>query len=188
MTSNHDRFNEFVRRYAGDFDQRVKRYVRDPNDGDDIIQRAYMSIWHHFETDLSESRGSPRSWCCTILKNEAMNHHRRSSSRKHRLMFGGCAPEHTLDVVADSRTTTPLEALVAEEDRSEAEVLKKARWQLINEARMSAADREALDAVYVKGITHREAAERLGIKPAAHRSRLCRALNCIRDHIASNMN
>lgn len=82
----------------------------------------------------------------------------------------------------------PLEALVAEEDRAEAIARYRLLRQRVDEAPLPPAYREAFEAVCLKGMTHREAAERLGITPGLLRTRLQRARVRIRNHIASKMN
>jgi RNA polymerase sigma-70 factor (ECF subfamily) len=84
------------------------RIVRDRASAEEILQEAYVSIWHHAGS-YSAARGEPRTWLATIVRNRCLDSLRRRELDTVAMPRDESGEE--LDLPADG--PTPVELLLA---------------------------------------------------------------------------
>lgn len=120
---------------------------------DEILQEVYVRVWQR-SGEFVREQSSPITWLVTIARNRALDEKRRKVARP-------------LDDVPDYLEIPSNEDIAAE--YLEAEDLRRLHACL---ERLDPARRKLLEVVYFAGLTRDDAAERLGMTPAAVRSSL----------------
>ncbi|MBX7266406.1 sigma-70 family RNA polymerase sigma factor [Micromonospora sp. Llam7] len=128
-------------------------YVRgligdDAASAEDVVQETIIRAWQHPEA-FQPGKGSARGWLFTVARNLAMDVHRR----RHRLA------ETTVPVVERTHDGGWIDAVL---DRH---VIDAALDELTPE------QREAISAVYLRGLAIDDVARRLGVPPGTVKSR-----------------
>ena len=183
-----DRLQYFLQNQLGCLFKVVKKYVQDHGTRQDIVQEACISMQKKLHDFEGETQAQFTVWCKTIARNKAIDHLRRLGTGKYQISAGIPVDGETFDLLVDDRTSIPLDRLTAMDERAEAKARYKQVLQWIDETPMNPEYREVFEAVYLKGMTHRQAVERLGISTGLLRTNLHRALKCIRNYIASQLN
>ena len=183
-----DRLQYFLQNQLGCLFKVVKKYVNDHAIRKDIVQESCISMHLKIHTFKGTTHAQFTAWCKTIARNEARDYLRRLRSGKHRITAGIPVDDETFDLLVDDRTSIQLDRLAAIDERAEAKAWYEKVRQWVDETPLQPEHREAFDAVYFEGMTHRKAAELLDITPGLLRTRLHRALQSIRNYIASQLN
>src|SRR5438067_10089231 len=85
------------------------RILREPAAAEEIVQEAYVSVWHHAGTYVA-ARSQPLTWLTSIVRNRCLDQLRRREVDTFPLTSGG-DDEPAYDPPAD--TPPPLDLLVA---------------------------------------------------------------------------
>lgn len=113
------------------------RIVGRPDHAEDVLQEAFVRIWHR-AGDYRPERGSPLAWLCTIVRNKAIDRRRRER------------PEVELDEERAAEES-PDTSLLSEDAR---------QLQACLEA-LGEPQRGCVVMAFVEGYTHQELAARL---------------------------
>jgi RNA polymerase sigma-70 factor (ECF subfamily) len=138
--------------------------VRDPADAQDVAQEAFVRAWR-FAASFDERRGSVVAWLLGITRNVALDSVRSRGRR----------PVPTVDLIED-RPADPseLDLGAAVGERAEASRIIRLMGQL------PAAQRDALVAVTLLGLSTREVSERDAIPHGTVKTRVRLALRKLR--------
>lgn len=140
----------------------ILRETADAELADEIAQEAMVRAW----TKRAQYRPgtSPRAWMLAIARRQLIEHHRRRGRDRRHLT------ELVRHELLRHQSTTP-------EDH-----LNQARQAALNQCIQELSDnqRELIDLVHGQGLTTEDAADILGIKPAACRQRLSRLQRSLR--------
>ncbi len=140
----------------------VARRIRDQGDAEDVLQEALARI-HRGLPGISDP-GRFEAWTWRIARNAIVDHHRLRGSRAVPV------PEPGVDLPAP---------VVEEDDDQVARAL--ARFLPLFVALLPETYREAVLLVELQGLTHREAAGRLGISVSGVKSRVQRGRRRLRE-------
>lgn len=136
--------------------------VRSPDDAEELTAETFLRVVRH-AARFDETRASARTWILRIAQNVMRDQWRTERRRKH-------LPVDSLrDLAIDA--PSPEERLIREEQVAEL---------LEGIAMLPEADQELISLRYSGGLDHRDIAQVLGIKEAAVRTRLWRALGRLR--------
>jgi RNA polymerase sigma-70 factor, ECF subfamily len=122
------------------------RVLRDPGAAEDVVQDAFLAMWRNART-YSVTRGSLRSWLCTIVRNRAIDRMRGRAGRS-RL-------DVPLDVTADRSDGVDVADRVVE--RFEAERVR------LGLSTLSAPQRQTLELAYYGGLSQTEIAGQMNV-------------------------
>jgi RNA polymerase sigma-70 factor (ECF subfamily) len=145
------------------------RMVRDGAAAEEILQEAYVGVWHHAGS-YDASRSQPLTWLTAIVRNRCLDHLRRRELDTVTLALDDDAPEHD---VPDERMT-PAELLLA-----------GAAAQAVRECveTLDAGPRQAIALAFFQGLSHGELAshlrEPLGTVKSWVRRGLARLKQCL---------
>jgi RNA polymerase sigma factor (sigma-70 family) len=140
--------------------------VRDPVDAQDVAQEAFVRAWR-FAASFDERRGTVLAWLLGITRNVALDHVRVRG--RHAEAAGDLDTDLPVD-------PTDVSELVGTRDDA-ARVI-----ELMH--RLPAAQREALVAVTLLGLSTREVSERGAIPHGTVKTRVRLALRKLRDELA----
>ncbi|MEV2238387.1 RNA polymerase sigma factor [Micromonospora sp. NPDC049891] len=163
--SSEDRFR---RVYAGNFEALLayaSRRVQQPDDAADVVAETFLVAWRR-SADLP-SDDEIRLWLYGVARRVLANHH-RSGTRRERL---------------GERLRQRLTAVSTPDPGSEVPQRLAVRAAL---RRLNDTDREMLLLTVWEGLQPREAAEVVGVSPAAARTRLSRARARLRELIGDD--
>jgi RNA polymerase sigma-70 factor (ECF subfamily) len=151
----------------------------------DVLQEAYLEAWKHLSAYLRQPTLPLFLWLRGITGNKLRELHRRHLGTEMRdagrevALVPGAQPEATSEGLAAQllgQVTRPSEAAMRAE-------LKAQLQEVLN--RMDALDREVLALRHFEQLTVAETAQVLGIKEKAAGKRYLRALQRLRDLLAS---
>ena len=148
-----------------DFHGRLRAYVgrrvRAGADVDDIVQKVFLQI----HRGLPRLRGRERvaAWVFRTAHNAVVDHY-RSPARRREMTSGG-----TIDL------ETALAGAPIRDDQDAAEEVNAASCLRPVVSTLRPPDRDAIEAIELRGLTQKEAAERAGISLTAMKARVQRA-------------
>ncbi|MET8833450.1 RNA polymerase sigma factor [Micromonospora sp. NPDC004540] len=169
MSSGTEHEDRFRRVYAADFEPLLAyalRRVAQPEDAADVVAETFLVAWRR-RRDLPAD-AEVRLWLYGVARRVLANHH-RGGIRRQRL-GERLRQRITSAVGADPGSAVPERLAV--------------RAAL---ARLGELDREVLLLTVWEGLEPREAAEVLGVSPAAVRTRLSRARARLRDLVGDDL-
>lgn len=124
------------------------RILRDPPAAEEILQEAYVNVWHHAGS-YEAAKSQPLTWLTTIVRNRCLDQLRRREVDTVTLTSDDDdAPEH--DVPSDAMT--PAEMLIA---GAEARSVKDCVDTL------DAGPKQAIALAFYQGLSHSELADHL---------------------------
>ncbi|MEH1029046.1 RNA polymerase sigma factor [Micromonospora profundi] len=162
MSSTTEHEDRFRRVYAANFAPLLAyavRRVEQPEDAADVVAETFLVAWRRSHQMPPDTEVRP--WLYGVARRVLANHH-RSGLRRGRL---------------GDRLRQRLRAVIVADPGNEVPERLTVRAAL---ARLSDQDRELLMLTFWEGLEPREAAEVLGISPAAVRTRLSRARGRLR--------
>ncbi len=169
IASDPDAFEDFYREHVEAVQLFVARRVPDPHLAADLTGEVFLAVIDSAHTYRPES-GRPIAWLFGIARNVIAGERRRNARELR------------------ARTRLPAAGALIEPDdlaRLHARIDAEAESRRIYEAmdRLSAGERAVLELVALDGLSSREAAGALGIRPATARVRLHRARRHLQDEL-----
>lgn len=145
----------------------IRSRVRTPADADDVLQEALIRV--HRGLDGLEDEGRLGGWLHRIAANAVADHGRRLQRRGGPLAE---APESTDDWGAASASESQ------DDDALTQEIMTQSVAHFVVE--LPSPYREAITLVELEGLSHRRAAERVGISVSGMKSRVQRGRRMLR--------
>lgn len=161
-------FVEVVEQYSDLAYNVALRMLHNPADAEDAVQEAFISAYKAFPKFRGQSKAS--TWLYRIVVNACLMKIRKDKSRSKYLADTGFE-----DLVVPDWRNDPEDAAVNGELR---ETIQIGLDQLSPELRAAIVLRD------VQGLSTEEAAEAVGLSPAAFKSRLHRGRGLLRQHIS----
>jgi RNA polymerase sigma factor (sigma-70 family) len=149
LSEIYDRFGELVFGLA-------LRTTRDRTLAEDVTQETFVALWQA-PAKFDPTRGSLRSWLCTIAHRRSIDAIRRNESHKRRVEMA--ASEIVVDITSDAPEQRVVEAIQKDE-------LRRAVDMLPDDQRL------AVCLAYFEGLTFRQVAETLHIPEGTAKSRI----------------
>ncbi len=153
-------FGVFFDRHHADILRYLARRGVSPDVADDLAQHAFVYVWEH-RAELDPGR-SARALLFRIAHTRALNHFR--DTRR----LSGDVP----DTPDSDRTDAAVEADLRDALAAAVETLPPRR-------------REVFELCFVSGLTHREAADALGLSPKTVEHQMGYALKTLRERLAA---
>ncbi|HEX6138380.1 MAG TPA: sigma-70 family RNA polymerase sigma factor [Casimicrobiaceae bacterium] len=125
------------------------RIVRDGSVAEEILQEAFVSVWHHAGA-YDAAKSQPITWLTSIVRNRCLDRLRRREVDTVALVSAGEDDAPELDLPSDA--PTPVELLLAGAD---ARAIRDCVETL------DAGPRQAIALAFFQGLTHGELAARL---------------------------
>ena len=124
------------------------RILREPAQADEILQEAYVSVWHHAGTYVA-AKSQPLTWLTSIVRNRCLDQLRRRELDTFPLT-SSADDEPAFDPPADS--PTPAELLIAGADA-----------QSVRDCvdTLDAGPKQAIALAFFQGLSHAELAAHL---------------------------
>lgn len=151
----------FLEHYAALYGFVLRQGVK-PEDADDLVQDVATVLWEKFAS--FEPGSNFKAWAFSIARLEVLKRcdRRRRETRTLRL------------------EPAALEAIEQIEEGDDALSFERDRLRACL-GRLSASMREIFDLHYSQGLAYEDIAQRLGMKPATLRTRVCRARKWLED-------
>lgn len=153
-------FEAIVARYGPKLYRIALRQLGNPDDAQDAVQEALLLAFRHL--DQFQGRSEMATWLTRIVINSARGLRRKSLAR----------PAASLDECALSGLQFPDPRPTPEDHCAQSERRQRLERML---SRLSPALRLAVQLCELEGLSCRQAAERLGLKPATLKCRVFRA-------------
>lgn len=141
----------------------ILRVVRSPQLAAEVVQEVYLMAWQQAER-FDPDRGTVMSWLCTMAHRRAVDHVRSSQRRRER----------------EERYETELTGRPSDETWGEVEQILDTEQIREGLAALSPRQREAVDLVYFRGMSHREVAEHLELPLGTAKARIRDGLRALR--------
>ena len=159
--ANHDAFAELVQRHTQNFFALAFRTLQSKDDAEDIVQNAFIKLWQKPHSWNSE-KSLFTTWFYRVIINACHDHHRRNK----RLVY--VEPE----VIENA-----LSPITSEQSNLEAEqeLRLQQRYLEMGLAKLSVAQRDAINLVIYCALPQKQAASIMGVGLKALESLLVRA-------------
>ncbi len=152
--------------YAGKLFVVCKRYVRQPDEAEDVLQDAFIKIYQHIDSFRFES--PLEAWLRRIVVNTALKHLRKQKNWQHTADIADLAP------------------VLPQADESLPGLYHQQLLQLIHE--LPPGCRTVFNLYAVEGYTHVEIAELLDISEGTSKSQLFRARSLLQRKLIHEQN
>lgn len=167
-------FDQLHARLAGAIFTTAYRVLNNPTDAEEVSQDVFTQIWE--KAEMYEIRkGKPLTWAATMARNRAIDR-LRSNQRRSRLKDDFKAEQSTDDEVSHQ---TAVEEAQAHE---EAANVRQAMQELTHD------QREAIELVYLRGLTQKEAAQELHQPVGTVKARIRRGITKLRTIVEPPLN
>jgi RNA polymerase sigma-70 factor, ECF subfamily len=145
--ADQEAFAELYRKTSAQLYAIALRIVRDRATAEEILQEAYVSIWHH-AGGYDAARSQPQTWLATIVRNRCLDQLRRHEVDTVAMPRDEAGDE--IDLPADG--PTPMDLLLA-----------GAAAQSVRECvdGLEGAQKQAIALAFYHGLTHAELAHHL---------------------------
>lgn len=157
MAELYDRFGALV--YS-----RVFAIVRNQAQAEDLTQEVFLRIWNRVHT-FDETRGSLSAWLLAVARNRAIDYLRTTGSRLERRTL-------SLDLQPISNSQ-----LACENDAAHPDLFGRLSAAV---SKLNLAQKAILRLAYEEGLSHAEMARELRQPLGTIKSRIRRALGCLR--------
>lgn len=158
-------FDELVEEYTGPAYATAIQVLREPASAEEAVQEAFVRIWQR-SRQFDPGRGVERSWILSIVRNSAIDAHRRRARRQERSIDDGPAVYQLRD--PDDVWQQVLQGLAGDHVRSALRALPADQQEVVVKA-------------YYQGIRPVDIAREMGIAEGTVRSRLRLALQKLRE-------
>lgn len=168
--NNQDReaFNRVFHRFGGKIYALGMKITRNEQLANDLVQEAMLIIWQKAPLyDLD--KGSAQTWIFTLVRNRCFD-----ILRKMKRQPEGISAD---DIYAETE-----HELSVDPEQEQANAIQIEQIQQYFEM-LPAAQQEVIEYVFMRDLTHQEAAQQLDIPLGTLKSRLRLALNKLRDYI-----
>ena len=162
-------FRKFYDRFRGIIFSTIYKVLNDREDSEDTVQEVFAQIWqkaHLYRT----ARGRPLTWVATMARNRAID---RLRTKQRRARLGETYKER-------ESAEDQIQSLDASDEADLGERATALRRALKN---LTPEQQAALELVYFNGLTHAEAAQRLGLPLGTIKARVRRGLSKLREII-----
>lgn len=164
---NQQAFAVFYDRTASRVLGLVRRILVDPAQSEEVTQEIFLEVWQT-ASRFDPARGKASSWLLTMTHRRAVDRVRSSQATRDRDLAVGIKEfEDDRDDVAETAET-----------RVELERVRKALRTLTEY------QQQALELVYFRGLSHREAAREVGVAIGTMKTRIRDALITLRRVVA----
>jgi RNA polymerase sigma-70 factor (ECF subfamily) len=165
-------FEVLYDRHGGAAYSLAYRIVGDRTGAEDVAQEAFLSIWRS-NARFDRARGSVRSWLLSVVRNRAIDAHRRGGARAPQL-------EQDDDAVLEARPSAEL---------TEEEAIRRETSRELRGAIESLPDDQSkvIELAYFGGFSHSEIAEMLSMPLGTVKGRMRLGLEKIRTQIAESI-
>jgi len=142
-------FADLYRRTSPHLHAVAVRILRDPPAAEEVLQEAYVSIWHHAGS-YSAAKAQPQTWLTSIVRNRCLDKLRRRDLDTVTLTRDN-DEESEIDLPADG--PSPVDLLVA-----------GAAAQSVRDCvqALDGGQKQAIALAFFQGLTHAELARQLG--------------------------
>lgn len=164
-----DAFEEFYREHVGSVQGFIARRVDDPHLAADLTAEVFLAAMKSAHK-YRPRKGTSAGWLYGIARNVVAYERRRRARAVQ------------IDRRISGRQLVDAEDLSALDDRIDAEAQSRRLYQAMD--RLSEAERAVLELVALDGLSVKDAAAALRIRPAAARARLHRARKTMRDQLS----
>ena len=151
---------ELWRRHAGRLLSICRRYARHDMEAEDLLQDTFIRIFDNLKK--FEYKGSFEGWLCKIAVHASLKNCNKSSFQKEKI---GIDPGYDQPVEPEAISVLSEEELI----------------QLIQD--LPEGYRVIFNLAAIEGYSHREIAEKLGIKESTSRSQLVKARNILKKKV-----
>ena len=141
-------FAELYRRTSPHLYAIAIRILREPAAAEEVLQEAYVSVWHH-AGDYAAERSQPQTWLASIVRNRCLDRLRRRELDTVSLTRDD-DDETDMDVPAD--TASPVDLLIA---GAEAASVRDCVQSL------EGGQKQAIALAFFQGLSHAELAQAL---------------------------
>jgi RNA polymerase sigma-70 factor, ECF subfamily len=158
--------HDAVSRYRPALYRRAFRYVRDPHDAEDAVQEALLSAYRHL--DQFKRTAKITTWLTAIVTNSALVQLRRRPRYSHVSLNEQVNDEQDYclsDTLADQRPDPEHECASSESHR----------FLMQSLSRLSPPLRQAIQLLYMDGLSISEAAQTLAVPVTTMKARVWRA-------------
>jgi RNA polymerase sigma-70 factor (ECF subfamily) len=157
---------------------RMDRRLRQRLDPSDVIQETLSEAYHRLDEYLGDPKLSPFLWLRLLTIQKLVTLHRHHLDRDMRTL----RRERTLEGAAGDTSTALAEVLADHHTAPDDAVVREEIRRRLHESleRMEPGDREVLALRHFEELSNIEAAEILGLEPAAASKRYIRALEKLR--------
>jgi len=176
-SGHNDAFGELYNRHQRRAYCTALRILRNPQDAEDVVQRAFQRVLVSLQRFREDSAFS--TWLTRIVINESLMHLRRRRARQSLHDNSGDAPQGDVGVeIADGRPS-PEEILCENERRA---TVRQAIAELRENLRIVVFHRE------FQGLSSAETAQLLGLTVSAVKARTFHARRFLRRRLERNLN
>jgi RNA polymerase sigma-70 factor (ECF subfamily) len=167
-SQDREAFNALFHRFSGKIFALGMKITRNDQLANDLVQEAMLIIWQKAPLyDLD--KGSAQTWIFTLVRNRCFDILRKMKRQPEGIsaddIYAETEYELSVDPEQEQSTLIPMDQI-------------SQYFELL-----PAAQREVIEYVFMRDLTHQEAAQQLDIPLGTLKSRLRLALNKLRDYI-----
>ena len=157
-------------RYSSPVYSLVWKVLQNSEEAEDVALDVFWQVWRQADR-YDPARGAPPAWIFTLARSRAIDRLRARSRREDRTISID-DPNVYFDPLDENATPDQVVSFRQSRDAVRAAMSK-----------LSDAQREAVDLAFLKGMTHVEIAERLGLPLGTVKTRIRQGLIRLRKHL-----